>query len=192
MFKEERGKMNKLVIAGVAVLMVALAGTYFYFSGKEYVVRITEAQIQEKLKAKLPLTKTYFFIIQVTLNNPRISLENGSSRVVAGMDVIFNITLNKNPESIGGTVDASGEVTYVSESGQFFLVNPEIKNLEIQGVPQKYLQKVNKALTKALVEYYKDHPIYTLSLANAKQAAAKIVLKSVIVEKKELVVTLGI
>jgi len=183
--------MKKVAIA-FAILIALLAGTYYYFSGKEYVVRISESDIQDKLEEKLPLTKTYLFIIQVTLNNPRVNLKNGSNKVGAGLDVVFNITLNKNPKPLGGTVDVSGGVRYLSEKGQFFLTNPAIESLTVQGIDPKYTDKANKALTKALAEYYKNNPIYTLRVNDLKQAAAKMVLKDVVVENQELVITLGI
>jgi len=184
--------MKKVAIVAVAILIALLAGTYYYFSGKEYVVRLSESDIQGKLEEKLPLTKTYLFIIQVTLNNPRVNLKNGSSKVGAGLDVVFNITLNKNPKPFGGTVDVSGGVRYLSEKGQFFLTNPVIESLTVQGIDPKYTNKANKALTKALAEYYKNHPIYTLRVTDVKQAAARMVLKDVIVKNQELVITLGI
>jgi hypothetical protein len=80
--------MNKPVLSVVSLVILLVVGAYFYFSGKEYVVRITESEIREKLSEKLPLTKSYFFFIQITLKNPRIRLENGSDRINAGLDVL--------------------------------------------------------------------------------------------------------
>ena len=184
--------MNKKAVAAVIIVIATLAVAYFYLSGTEYEVRLSELDIRQKLEEKLPLTKTYLLIVQVTLDNPRVHLEEGSSRVAVGMDVMFNVTINKNPNPLGAKVDASGGIIYLAETGQFFLVEPEIENLEIQGIPQEYIEKVNLALSKALEEYYRDHPIYTLRSTDVKQAAARMVLKNVTVENKELVVTLGI
>lgn len=184
--------MKKPAIVLLMIFITALAGTFYYFSGKEYVIRLSESDLQSKLEEKLPLTNTYLFIIQITLENPRVHLENGSTKVGAGLDVIFNITVGKNPRPLGGTIDVSGGVVYLEETGQFFLTEPVIENLIVQGVPSKYTKKVNTALSKALAEYYKTNPIYSLSSLDMKQTAAKLVLKNVIVENQELVVTLGI
>ena len=179
------------IIVGV-VLLVAIASAYFYFAEKEYVFRFSESDIQNTLEKSLPLTKTYLFIIQVTLENPRVQLENGSSRVNAGLDVVFNITVDQSLEPLGGSVDVSGGVRYVSETGQFFLTDPLVEHLEIQGIPDLYTEKINSALSKALSEYYLKNPIYTLSALDAKQAAVRLVLKNVIVENQELMITLGV
>ena len=188
----KKNTMKRVAFVVVIILMALMAGAYYYFSGKEYVVRLSESDIQRKLEEKLPLTKTYLFIIQVTLNNPRVHLENGSKRVNAGLDVIFNITLNNHPKPIGGTVDVSAGILYLAEKGQFFLTSPIVEKLEVQGIPQQYTDKANMALTKALAEYYAKHPIYTLNATNTKQAVTRMILKDVIVENKQLVVTLGI
>ena len=183
---------KQLVIISGLVLAVIAGGVYYYFSGKEYVVHLSEEQIQEKLEARLPLSKSYLFIIRVTLSNPRVELENGTRRVNAGLDIRFNVTINDNPKPIGGTVDVSGGVRYVAEKGQFFLVDPVVERLNVQGIAEKYTNKVNKALSMALAEYYESHPIYTLSAVDAKQVVARMVLKKVNIDNEELVVTLGI
>ena len=62
----------------------------------------------------------------------------------------------------------------------------------MQGLDSTYTDKANKALSKALAEYYKKHPIYSLSKIDAKQAIAKMILKDVIIENQHLVIKLGI
>lgn len=183
---------KKLTIAALVLLLIAAVAGYLYFSGKEYTVRISESQIQQQLAKKLPIRKSYLLIFEITLDNPRVQLRDGSKRVEAGLDLTLNITLDKNPEPLGGSIDVSGGVRYEAEKGQFFLTDPLIENFAVQGVPPKYIKKVNKLLTKALAEYYEDHPIYMLKRGDAKQAFARMVLKDVTVEGKELVVTLGI
>jgi hypothetical protein len=181
---------------GLIVALIVLAGAgfgaYSYFSGKRYVLTFTEEQLHQKLAAKLPVTKTYFLIFQITLDNPRLALEEGSHRINTGLDVILNITVGNESKPLGGSVDVSGEVTYRPESGEFFLVNPVVERFSVQGIPERFTAKVNEALTLALNEFYKTHPIYTLSTLDAKQAVAKMLLKDVAVRGKAVVVTLGL
>ena len=183
---------KKVAIIATVLVVFSLVGAYYYFSGKEYVLQLSESEIKTKLEEKMPFKKTYFFIFQITLNNPRVHLLKGSNEVKAGLDVIFNIKLNKNPKPLGGTVDITSGVSYLPEKGEFFLTNPKVENLTVQGLDSKYTDKANKALSKALAEYYKKHPIYRLSRTDAKQAMAKMVLKDVIIENKHLVIKLGI
>jgi Protein of unknown function (DUF1439) len=184
--------MLKKIITLIVVVLAIAAGVYFYVSSKEYVVRIPEKQLQEKLQEKLPISKSYFFIFQVTLDNPRVELTNGNDRINAGLDVVLNIKLGGEEKPLGGSLDASGSIRYEPESGQFYLTDPNIEQFSIQGIPEKHISKATTVMEQALTEYYASHPIYTLKVGDIKQAAAKLVLKSVLVENKELVVVLGI
>lgn len=185
--------MKKSAIVIMILLVVAATGgAFYYYAGKEYIFRFTESQLQEKLNAKLPLTKSYLFIFQVTLDHPRVKLANGSDRVAAGLDVLLNIRIGDEQQPLGGTLDVTGSVKYVPERGEFFLTDPAVEHLAVQGVPDKYAEKVNSVIAAALAGYFADHPLYTLQVSDTKQAAAKLVLKNVAVENRELVVTLGI
>lgn len=184
--------MRNRIIGISTVLLFILIGAYIFLSGKEYIVRIPESQIKAAMEQKLPLTKTYLFIIDVTLRNPRVELIGGSSRVAGGMDVELNIRINENPEPLGGSIDLSGGVSYVADGGHFFLIDPVVESFSIQGLSENIKPKVSKAIEKALSEYFAKNPIYTLKKADLKQAAAYAVLKDVSVKDKELVVSLGI
>ncbi len=184
--------MKKTLVFSIILVAMGAVALYVYFSGKEYVIRLTEAQIRETLEKKLPLTKTYLFIFETTLENPRVSLEDGSERVDAGLDIVLHIKIGKESKPLGGSMDVSGEVLYRADKGQFFLTEPMVENLTLQGIPEKYIRKAKEVLTKALTHYYEEHPIYTLKATEAKQAAAKLVLKNVLVENKELVILLGV
>ena len=183
--------MKKTAIVTLVILLIA-GGVFYYFSGKEYVLNFSESQIQEKLTAKLPLVKTYLFIFQVTLDNPRVHLENGSNRLKAGLDIKLNIQPGKEQVPLGGIIDVSGGVKYIAEKGDFFLTDPVIERLAVEGLQSKYTDKINLVLTKALGEFYASHPIYSLKTTDIKQTAAKLILKNAIVDNKELVITLGI
>jgi len=57
---------RKLVIVVFAFIVLAVV-IFFYFKGKEYVIRIPEEQIKEKLQEKLPITKTFFIKRDLTV-----------------------------------------------------------------------------------------------------------------------------
>lgn len=183
---------RRAVIVTLLLVAAAIAGAYYYFHGRQYVYRFTEAQLQQALAARLPFTKTYLLIFQVTLDHPRVTLVNGSDRVRAGLDISFNVQVGDQPVPVSGSVDASGGVRYDPQAGQLFLTQPQIEHFEVQGVPEKYAARTAVVLSKALETYYAEHAIYTLSASNAKELGARLVLKSVTVEDRQLVVTLGL
>jgi hypothetical protein len=184
--------MRKLLLTALLIVAVGVVGTYVYFQGKEYTFRLTEAELQEKLADRLPLRKTYLFIFEVVLDDPRLALIEGSDRVNAGLDVTLNIKINDEPLPFGGELDVSGGVRYDAREGQFFLTDPVIENLSVQGVPANYTDGVNSVVTTAIGELFSDRPIYTLKGSDVKTATAKLLLKNVVIEERVLIVTLGL
>jgi hypothetical protein len=177
----------------VALLMAAAVGSiYYYVYGKEYVYRFSESQLQQALSVRLPYTRTYLLIFEITLDHPRITLVNGSDRVMAGLDITLNVRVGSQPLPIGGSLDASGGIRYDPKTGQLFLTQPRIEHLNLQGVPEQYASRAAAALSRALETYYAEHAIYTLNTFDARQLAARLVLKSVTIENQQLVVSLGI
>jgi Protein of unknown function (DUF1439) len=183
---------RRAIVSAAIVIAIVSSGAYYYLYGREYVFRFTEAQLHQALAERLPIEKSYFVIFLITLDNPRIKLVEGSDRVNAGLDITFNVRLSDEPAPLGGSIDASGGIRYDASEGQFFMTDPKVERLEVEGIPEQYSSRVAGALTSALGEYYSAHPIYTLDGSDAKQAAARLVLRSVVVERQELVVTLGI
>jgi len=184
--------MNKAILSITGLIAISLTAAFLYFSGKEYVITIPEETILEELDTKLPLTKTYFLIFDITLDNPRVDLIEGSSRINAGLDIVINIKINDQDKPLGGTVDASGSLTYIPEEGAFYLSEPVIERLSVQGIPVKYTKKVNGLVEKTLVTFYSTRPVYKLKSSDLSQAAAKMALKRIVVQDQAAVVTLGI
>ncbi|MFV0681495.1 DUF1439 domain-containing protein [Ottowia sp.] len=185
-------RMKWTGLALVALLLAAGVGAYVFNLGKEYPLRFSEAQIQQRLSEKLPLTKTYLFIFQITLKNPRVQLQSGSNRVNAGLDIDTHIRVGQQSQTLGGAVDVTAGVQYKAETGEFFLVDPVIERLSVQGIPAQYEASLTTALTQALAAFYASHPVYTLNARDMKQVAAKAVLKRVLVEDGHLNVVLGL
>lgn len=189
----KKGDKVLVGVLAVVLLVVATGGSlYLYLSGRSYVFAFSEEQLREKLAERLPLTKTYFSLIQLTLDHPRVALTEGTNRVQAGLEVTLNLRVGDEPKQLGGSVDVSGGVKYVPESGEFFLTDPVVERFSVQGVPEKYAPKINDALTKLLGDYYAAHPIYTLKATDVKHAVAKLLLRDVTVRDKTLLVTLGL
>lgn len=184
--------MKKVVLWLAGGILCALFFAYIYFSDKEYVVTIPEQVIREKLDSKLPLKKTYLLIFDVTLDNPRVDLIAGSNRINTGLDIELNIKIDNHEKPLGGKVDASGDLRYAPSEGAFYLVNPVIENLLIQGLPENYSDKISKVFEKALKNFYSSRPIYTLKASDTKPAAARLILKTLQIQEEAVIVTLGI
>ena len=128
--------MRRILIIVAVLVVVVATGAHFYFAGREFEFRFTEQQLRERLSERLPISKRYFVVFVAGLDNPRVSLEEGSSRVNAGLDVTLNLQLATEAKRHGGTIDVSGGIRYDNEAGQFSLTDPLIHDLAVKAFPR--------------------------------------------------------
>ncbi len=182
----------KYIAAFVAIFVLLVAAALLFLRDKDYIFRFSEPELHERLNEHLPWSERYLFIFEVTLDNPRIDLIEGSDRVAGGLDATLNIFVNDNPKPLGGAIDLTGGVRYVSDEGAFYLTDPTIEKIAIQGIPDVYANKANEALSKALSAFYRSRPIYRMGGGDPKQLAARLLLKDVVVKDEHLIVTLAL
>lgn len=180
-----------LILVGCA-LVVVLVGTLLYFRGKQYDVVITQTQIDNALRAKFPVSKTHLLIFRITYSNPRATLLPESNRIEVGLDAELDIKLREDSKKLGGTALVTSGLTYRNETKEFYLADPELKQLTLQGIPQQHLDKVTVFASNAAREYLQQFPIYTLKAKDAKTTAANLLLKDVQVKSSEIHATLGL
>jgi len=184
--------LRKIYVGIGTVVVLGVIIGYFLLRGREWVVRISEQEMKAKLEESLPLQKTYLWVIRVTLSNPRITLIEGSDRLHAGLDLALNLKLGGAKEPLGGSVDVSGTVRYDAETKSFYLKNPRVEKLTLAGIADEEANQANEAVSLALTGYFEKNPVYTLTNKDIKQASARLLLKSLVIEDHHLVVTLGI
>lgn len=179
-----------VIVAAAGVILVASA--YFLLTGQRFEISITNSDIQSRLDQLFPKTKTHLLVLRLTYQNPRAKLIEGADRIQIGLDAVLNIRLNREPRSFSGSVDVDTSISFNPESGEFFLIDPVIKNLAIGGIPQAYTGQANTLASEAAAEFMDRYPVYTLRATDVKTTIAKLVLKGVRVENGVLIVTLGV
>ena len=172
-------------------LVLAGVGVYWWLSGQTYQIRISQIQIEQKLAEKLPLTRN-FLLFYLTLEHPRVQLREDSSRVQLGLDVVIAPNAGAIIRPLRATADVTAGLRYDPAQGAFFLTDPVVQKLGVEGVDENRTNAINTALSKALSAYLAERPVYTLSGFDHKQRMARMVLKAVKVERGELVVELGV
>ncbi len=184
--------MKRSLAILLIVLAVFLGGTFFYFKGRRYEVVITQDRIDTALSERFPATKKYLLIFSVTYSNPRVTLLEDEDRVQLGLDATLNIRLNDEPKDLRGGATVTSAIRYDSETQQFFLADVEFTRLEIQGIPDKWLEQVTDFVSMTAREFIETKPVYTLEAKDAKTTAAKLFLKGFEVRDQAIYVTLGI
>jgi hypothetical protein len=178
--------------AVVGLLVVALAGSLWYFHDRRFDVVITQQQIDDALQSSFPISKNHLLILHITYSNPRVTLLSGTNRVEVALDADLEIQLRKEPRRLHGTFVATTGISYRSDTYQFFLAEPDIDKLTIQGIPKEYLDNVTPFASSLARERLQKFPIYTLKGENIKSRAVKFLLKDVQVKSNEVHATLGI
>ena len=182
----------RLLINILVIAILIGAGAFYLLNDESYTLKFTEPQLRNRLAKELPFSETYFFVFNVTLENPRIDLLNGSDRIAGGIDAAVKIGLGESNIPIAGALDISGGVRYEPSEGAFYMADPRIERIRLPGVPDTLANQANQALSLALTQFYAERPIYVLSPDDFREAATKLVLHDVTVKGEVLHVTLGI
>ena len=176
----------------VAALILLGAGAFWLLSRNDYVFRFSEDELRQHLDAQLPYEGRHLFVFDVTLDNPRIDLVEGSDRVAGGVDVMLKVKLAGRELELDGAADMSGGVRYDADERAFYMTDPVVEALRIPSVPESYANRANTAISAALSDFYRTRPIYVLEPDTAAKSAARMLLKDVSVKNEHLVVTLGV
>ncbi len=184
--------MARTISLMVVLLLAAGAAAYYFLAQRNVTLEFTEEDLRTHLEDQLPFSQDYLFIFTVTLDNPRIDLVEGSDRVTGGMDAVLNARIGGREEPLGGGIDISGGLRYQPETGEFYLNDPVVEKVRIQGLSETLSNRANRALSLALAEFYQERPIYSLSNLDVKHATARLFLRNVSVRDETLFVTLGL
>jgi hypothetical protein len=185
------GKGIVLSLLLLVVLVVAGGVLLHRQAAAGYELVITEAQLRERLAERLPLTRSWLRVVQVTLDRPRVALVEGSDRIDGGVDIRVDVGLGATARRFDGALDLSTGVRYDPASGQFHLTDPVIERLVLQGLPERHVATVRDALASALAEYCARRPIHTLRSDDLRQQAVRWLLREVAVRERQLVLTIG-
>jgi len=184
--------MKRALTILLLVVGVVLGGAFLYFKGKRFEVLITQDQIDAGLSERFPATKKYLLVFSITYSNPQVTLLENEDRIQVGLDATLNIRFNDEPKQLGGGATITSAIRYDSEAQVFFLDDVEFDRLEIQGIPDKWLEQVTKFASKAAQEFIESKPVYRLEAKDSKTAAVKLLLKGFEVRDQAIYVTLGI
>jgi hypothetical protein len=154
------------------------------------VIIISQEQLQEKLDHAFPLERRYLYVFTVTLQHPKITLEEGSNRVAFQIEATTNVDIKEQPFEGRGRV--SGEIRYKSQTGEFYLENAVIEELDLAGLPDKYRIPLQLTASLGMGELLHKHPFYTLNPDKFKNLLMRLTLQQVIVEAGKLKLFLAI
>lgn len=185
--------MHKVMIFILLILatIVLATGAYFIFQGKTLTIEIEKAEIQRAINRRMPYEKAFAFIFNLRLASTEMFLEAGSDRIGVGTVVQLNINLGKSTQNLGGYIKANAGLKYNPENFSFYLQNPAVESVRIEGIPEKYTQKVSETLREIMQKIFAEIPVYQVQVDELKMKLAKSVLKDLRIENGKVIVVLG-
>ena len=184
--------MKKTAFVLLALIGVVAIATLVYFKGRRYEVVISQEMIDGALAERYPVSKRYLILLRITFSEPVATLLPDSNRVRVGMGAELDFKRGDQDQRVGGSVSVLTGIRYSSEQHQFFLDDPQIEKVELQGVPPEFADRVASGVLAISKEHLESLPIYTLRADDAKKSIARLLLKEFQVRDGAIYLTLGI
>ena len=166
--------------------LLAFILMFTYQVAAAYTYEITEAELQEKISAAMPLEiKKQFYAL--VISNPVIDLGDSGGDVI----VLAQIELVM-PRQATGNIELKGHLAYEPDTASFFLKNIQIKRVQIERVPNAFLPGVKLATQLAARKMFATHPVYVIKDDSIKAHFAKSSLKSVSTKDRKLILSMEI
>jgi len=184
------GTLVTTVLIVLLILALLGAGLWWYLNNGSLRISISEQDILERLSEKLPQRKTYLYVLEVTFDSPRVQLVEASERINAGLDLSIKINLLGGSTPLLGKIDAAAGIRYAASEGAFYLTDPTIETLELDGLPREWAAKGRDLVGQGVRAYFEEHPIYQLTERESHRAA-KAVLQNVTIGQGKVILHLG-
>jgi Protein of unknown function (DUF1439) len=151
-----------------------------------YTVEISEAELQEKIETMMPMEKKKFFVT-VVFSHPKIELAENANQI--GIYSQLDVAAPGGIKSTGNT-KITGSLSYDSTKSEFYFKNPAIVAMKFDKVPDAYIPTIKEIAQLVVSKILSSTPIYKLKGGDLKRDLTKSMLKSVVVENKQLLVEL--
>ncbi|MFT6047441.1 MAG: hypothetical protein ACI9WC_003155 [Arenicella sp.] len=153
-----------------------------------YTLELSEANIQKRADAMMPLEKKKFFVTTI-LTNPVIDL----IEITNELGISTNVSVKVPGKSAGnGKVSFTGALRYDNDSGSFYFDNFKVISLDVKKVSPDSLPKIKKTLGFIAKKFLAKKPVFTFKDDNLKHRLAESTPKSISVENEMLIIELGL
>ena len=177
--------LSRLVMSSATLAMVLLAAAC---RNLDVNVRIPREMIQKQVEAQFPIERRDGLLF-VRFANPGVDLDGERDRIVfrASMEVSA-LGLWNAP----GMVSVDAGLSYEPPEGAFYARDAVIRELELGGLGSEALQQVRTLASTLLKSRLEKIPLYRLNPRDTKENLARLLLRSVRIEDRSVVVTLGL
>jgi hypothetical protein len=154
----------------------------------EHTVTVSEAQLQQKLQARLLAPITVLKIFNVSLTQPQIKLDGQSERLSATLDALVS---NPFSRAVSGKAAISGKLRFDPNTETVLLSEARLDGLNIDGLSGRTAELIQVLSQQLSADLLHDFPLYRLQPSDLKVAGIAFVPKLMRVTPQGLQVTLA-
>jgi len=175
-------------ITHVTIITALIGLGIFSQRAQAYSLTMTQEDLQTMTEVWFPVRQPTA-IGEVELSSPRIILASGSDRIEFA--VTIRIEMPGQYIATGkGVID--GELDYSAKRGEFYLRDPRLMELTVDGLPPSYDAMVLSVINDFTQQHLPLIVVYRLDKQTITQASVLRTLKSVRIHKGQLLVDLGL
>ena len=148
--------MRTIIAFFLATLLLGGCAYSPFLSGE---IRMTAAELTQKMERRFPLEKSVAGLLEVTLLRPRVELNADENRLSTSFDL--NVKLPLTGKSVTGWLKISGRPEYVAESQSLFLRDARVERFRIDNTPDALSAGLAKAASGIAKDVLEDKPLHT-------------------------------
>lgn len=181
--------MKKLLLLLVFLAALAVVG-WFYIQDQEFVVVLSEEDLQERIEEVFPVERQYLVLLTLRLSEPEVLLVEGADRIHYRMRA--SLAVPGLGQRLSGTGRVSGRLRYDRETRDLFLYDSVVEEIEVDGLPQMYQAPLRSAADWIARQRLDRHPVYTVDEEEVGQLPGPVILRDVRVGDGKVRVAFGL
>jgi len=150
-------------------------------------VEIPLAQLQDKIATRFPFNNRYLELLDVTVANPRVSLQPETNRIAIGMDMAIEPPFLTQPWR--GNLAVSGNLKFDAARNALILGEPQIEQFAIEGLDSPYAKMIVRAASLLGEQLLDNMTLYTFRPEDLRYAGVNFAVSKITTKPGALVVT---
>lgn len=150
-------------------------------------VEIPLSELQASMARKLPLKQRYLELLDVSVSNPRLSLQPSSNRIITTLDASIAPVFTRR--NFTGSFTLSGMLAIDAARNAVVLREPRMENLTLDGVDANLTGQLAKISGQLAQQTLGDLPVYTFEPTQFRYAGVQFLPTRITTTARSLVIT---
>jgi hypothetical protein len=169
------------------MITVWLASHSVFADDMNFIITLDRADLQRRIDRMFPIVREDE-LVAVRMHHPQLILTGHSDRI--GLRVRLDATAAER-FSVSGRARVDGVLRFAADTGNFYLDNAGVEELQIDGVPDLYAGQIRQLADRLVRDLLQERPIYTLGQRGESKRIMGSKIKSIKVRDGKLVVELA-